>query len=697
MAIRRKLWGKRASSLFPLVAVLIASMVIPLPAAHAADHSFSVNIFSDAVDANIGNGQCKDARGHCTLRAAVQEAGALGGVTNITLVNPGTYTLTITGPDEDRGATGDLDILSSINLYAPPVSGNATVTGKSGFGDRIFDIPAGSPDMSVTFQPRLIISSGTAPAGEDGGGIRSINAGSLFLNQMTVSGNTARNGGGVYVTGAAGSSLQTNTAIIIGNTAISSGGGLDVEGAVAADFVRLTAEHNHAANGGGLAAFLSAGSTGSTTSRGQGELNDNSATGSGGGMAVSRFTGVDFDVTGNSATNGGGVALSGTNGPSNIDGRVHILDNRASLHGGGVFGDCAEPCGLLGQTTIQGNVAASDGGGMYLTGALTFDRGLIHSNSAGGTTGGALFHAGRQTLVMTNATVADNESAATGAATSGGVVVEATVADSYTNDTIAWNTGGSVNGVLVTGPGAVPPEVKNTIVADTITGTSLCKKALTSFGHNIDSGQSCGFHAQGDMVNTDPGINPVSDNGGGVHSMALKTGVRSVAIDAGDNTGCTDTDTRWVRRPQDGDGNLSEVCDIGAYEVSSTTANSQIVISVTPSVTDPKPGDSLTYTMTFVNKGAWPSINSWVIDALPAQLSLLSCQGTDVTCDLEGNTATLTFPSIGFTHVPTMTVVARVRRNVPRATVITNAAVTWADNPDSDHPNNTGYATIIVS
>ena len=41
--------------------------------------SFTIDFSADTDDANPGNGSCADAGGNCTLRAAIQEANALGG------------------------------------------------------------------------------------------------------------------------------------------------------------------------------------------------------------------------------------------------------------------------------------------------------------------------------------------------------------------------------------------------------------------------------------------------------------------------------------------------------------------------------------------------------------------------------------------------------------------------------------------
>ena len=85
-----------------------------------------------------------------------------------------------------------------------------------------------------------------------------------------------------------------------------------------------------------------------------------------------------------------------------------------------------------------------------------------------------------------------------------------------------------------------------------------CSDPLTSQGHNLDSGDSCGFTAPADLRNTDPRLDTLKDNGGFTPTLALLPG--SPAIDAGDNAACPATDQRGVTRPQ------GAACDIGAYE-----------------------------------------------------------------------------------------------------------------------------------
>ena len=80
---------------------------------------------------------------------------------------------------------------------------------------------------------------------------------------------------------------------------------------------------------------------------------------------------------------------------------------------------------------------------------------------------------------------------------------------------------------------------------------------LTSLGHNIDSGNTCGLNAAGDMVNTNPLLTPpVSVNGTLVDALMSN----SPAIDAGDDSVCPSTDQTGFPRP------YGVHCDIGAYE-----------------------------------------------------------------------------------------------------------------------------------
>src|SRR5262245_45664890 len=98
--------------------------------------TFTVNSFTDGVDANPGNGIAMTSDGRTTLRAAIMEANALPGSHTI-ILPAGSYTLSITGSNEDLAASGDLDLRKPISVVG---AGAATTTIHADGSDRIFDI-----------------------------------------------------------------------------------------------------------------------------------------------------------------------------------------------------------------------------------------------------------------------------------------------------------------------------------------------------------------------------------------------------------------------------------------------------------------------------------------------------------------------------------------------------------------------------
>ena len=113
-------------------------------------------------------------------------------------------------------------------------------------------------------------------------------------------------------------------------------------------------------------------------------------------------------------------------------------------------------------------------------------------------------------------------------------------------------------------PGERVP-LQNSVIANNF--DSNCT-GVTSNGYNLSSDDSCNFNRSGGMDNTDPLLGPLQNNGGPTFTQALLPG--SPAIDAGNPSGCTDsqghvlkTDQRGMPRPDKDD---SGGCDMGAYE-----------------------------------------------------------------------------------------------------------------------------------
>jgi hypothetical protein len=133
-----------------------------------------------------------------------------------------------------------------------------------------------------------------------------------------------------------------------------------------------------------------------------------------------------------------------------------------------------------------------------------------------------------------------------------------------TSSTLANNTGG---GILVSGT----TMLTNTILVNP--GDFNCNVSLgmTSLGYNLDSGNTCALNGAGDLVNTNPSLGALGNNGGPTQTHAPLPG--SPAVDAGSpvapgsgSTSCPVKDQRNLNRPADGNGDLTVRCDMGAVE-----------------------------------------------------------------------------------------------------------------------------------
>ncbi|HNB52969.1 MAG TPA: hypothetical protein PK530_13555, partial [Anaerolineales bacterium] len=186
---------------FILLFFVIMGGVISFSPVHTARAAtITVNMTTDAVDINPGDGNCDSDSGtaglQCTLRAAVMEANALAGDDTIS-VPAGNYSLTIDGYDA-VSAVGDLDITSNIIMTG--VGSSTTIIQAAfsvSFPDRVIQVSTGV-NAQIT---DLAITGGKATSGGTpstwGGGI--LNYGNLTLNRVYVHGNDARaRGGGLY-------------------------------------------------------------------------------------------------------------------------------------------------------------------------------------------------------------------------------------------------------------------------------------------------------------------------------------------------------------------------------------------------------------------------------------------------------------------------------------------------------------------
>ncbi len=122
-------------------------------------------------------------------------------------------------------------------------------------------------------------------------------------------------------------------------------------------------------------------------------------------------------------------------------------------------------------------------------------------------------------------------------------------------------------GIYVHGSSDQGMNLKNNIVAGNSAGKgSDVYGVVTSDGFNVigDSSDGIGYTST-DLLNVDPLLGPLADNGGPTLTMALLPG--SPAIDAGDNTDAPEFDQRGPGFPRIVNGTI----DIGAFEVQASS------------------------------------------------------------------------------------------------------------------------------
>ncbi len=136
---------------------------------------FTVDQTKDGLDKDITDGVCATTEGHCTLRAAIQQANARRGFDRI-VIPEGIYFPSIGARGEDAAADGDLDILDDLTI----VGAGAERTVLTGFEGRyrIFHVLKNS---RVTIR-NLTLTDGLQS--EQGAVV--YNTGSLALVNVTV-------------------------------------------------------------------------------------------------------------------------------------------------------------------------------------------------------------------------------------------------------------------------------------------------------------------------------------------------------------------------------------------------------------------------------------------------------------------------------------------------------------------------------
>lgn len=201
--------------------------------------------YVDTLVDDGGLSACTSAPDDCSLRGAINRANTSPGGDVINLP-AGVYELH-GDPGDDSNRSGDLDVLSSgghltINGEGP----DHTIITTRGI-DRVFHTPNFYSPFTLSLN-NLTIQDGYAEGDTDGGGIRSY--ASLYLRNVRIADNSARNGAGLYFYATFYNTLIIENSTFVDNVAWKDGGGIYLIGE-RAEISRSSFANNNARQNGG--------------------------------------------------------------------------------------------------------------------------------------------------------------------------------------------------------------------------------------------------------------------------------------------------------------------------------------------------------------------------------------------------------------------------------------------------------------
>jgi len=221
-------------------------------------------------------------------------------------------------------------------------------------------------------------------------------------------------------------------------------------------------------------------------------------------------------------------------------------------------------------TSVSNNVRLDYGGGIVNSGTMYIVNSAITGNEAGSHGGGIATYG---PLFLTNSTVSGNiaHGAISTAGYGGGIYVFGTSGRLTMTNSTVYNNQSKGAGGGVRRDNTQPTTIRNSIIAgnsSTQTSEEDVSGAFVSEGTNLigNTMGSSGWIST-DLLNTDPMLGPLADNGGGTMTHALLNG--SQALDAGNNSLAVDPQTQAALT---GDQRgfqrfVAGTVDIGAFEV----------------------------------------------------------------------------------------------------------------------------------
>ncbi len=493
-----------------------------------------------------------------SLRAAIIQANAnkedntinlSGGVYQLSLVN--------TAGQENAAATGDLDINDIGHTITIRGAGAGATIIDGGLFDRVFQVMYNATLVleDLTVRGGIARDSGVAGASTDeqaavGGGI--LNAGTVTLDSVVITSCTAAAGfgkdgtpGNLTAPGSGGFSA--------------SGGGIFNGGTLTIISSVIQVDTAHGGKGGG----------GSSSG-------DPNGTGGDGGAG---FGGGIFDIgvlTVKQSTIASNAAYGGFGGDGGTDdfGIGPLGGSGGMAYGGGLYVDQHAAPALVIDSTFASNIVGGGFGGQGGNGGNAGNQ-LTDPGSMGGRGGNGAFSDGggiaaQGAITLYNSTIAGNE-ADQSQGGDGGVGGHGVPAGSKGLAGLQGHgAGGGIWAPVDTGAAGLVSSISSLIAmnsTDTFTFPDVevtFANATNTLIQVSDGAVGITNGGNGDILDVDPKLGSLTNNGGPVPTMALLPG--SPAIDAGSNP---------LGLTADGRGFTPRVAgassDIGAFETGATT------------------------------------------------------------------------------------------------------------------------------
>ncbi len=479
------------------------------------------------------------------------------------------------GTSADDGGGAIFNNGGTLTVQNGTVITNNTATGTSGSGGGILSTTG---DVTITDSEITMNTSNRA-----GGGIELIE-GTLNSNNAIVNGNTTGsapgNGGGLHITGTADANIIGGT--FNNNVAAREGGGLwNGTGIMTVDGVIIDANiaSGSAADDGGAGIFNNGGTLNVVNGT---MVSNNMATGtsaSGGGLLSTAgdvsIMNSTFDT--NAANRAGGAieiidgTLTFTNSTMWNNDVNGTAGTAAPGNGGGLHITGTSGTVTINTSTISGNAAANEGGGLWNQNGtvMTVSMSTIDNNMSG--EGGGIYNnTGSITNVMTSTISGNTASVSGGGLSNNGAVLDLNAVTVVMNTTSG--SGGGIDAVNTV-------TLKNSIVALNAAASGMDVSGMfTSSDYNlIGTDDLSVFTAQtNDLEGVDPIVGPLQDNGGSTLTHQILNG--SPAFDAADSA---DTFVDQI-----GQSVFGTSRDIGAYEAQATLSiedfNQVSVLSIYP-------------------------------------------------------------------------------------------------------------------